>query len=206
MGLIAKETFIEKPPREIPETGFHFDEDSHTYSLDGRRLISTTQAISILDDRPKVDRQYLERGRLVHFATELYDRGHLDESIIDDDVRGRLEAYIKFRKDTGFEPVYIEHPLFHPEHFYAGRIDRVGILNNWQDLIDIKSGVKARIDELQAIAYWELCRANSIPIKKQFDLYLKENGTYRLEPVEHRRSLLPVFLAALTVTRWKEGL
>jgi hypothetical protein len=46
-----------------------------------------------------------------------------------------LDAYVKFRRETSFEPKEIELPLYHPKYFYAGTIDRIGKLNGSQDLI-----------------------------------------------------------------------
>jgi hypothetical protein len=182
------------------------EESTHNYTLDGRRLISVTQVLSILDDRWKVDPFYLERGRLIHLATEYYDRDELDFDTVDDRIKPYLGAYINFKKDASFKPGFIEYPLYHSQYFYAGKIDRIGIINGCGSLIDLKSGAKTKSDELQAVAYRELCRINNIPINKQFDLYLKDNGTYKLESVEHYKLLLPVFLACLTIARWKEGI
>jgi len=184
------------------------DEATHRYTLDGRKLIGVTQALSILDDRWKVDPFYLQRGQFIHKATELYDRDELDESTIDERIRPYLDAYIRFKADTGFvpDPNGIELLLHHPSYFYAGALDRYGFLNNNLVIIDLKSGAPAKVDELQAVAYRELCRANNLPITKQFDLYLKNNGTYKLEPIEKPKLLLPVFLACLKVTQYKEGL
>jgi hypothetical protein len=180
------------------------DEATHTYTLNGRRLISVTQALSILDDRWKVDPFYLERGRLIHLATEYYDRDELDFDSLDERIGGYVNAYINFKIETGFIPHLIEHKLYHPRYFYAGRMDRIGSLNSNEDLLDLKSGEKADVDELQGSGYWELCRVNGIPIKKVFDLYLHEDGTYKLEPIERPKLLLPVFLSCLTITQWRE--
>ncbi len=178
-------------------------EEGHIYTLNGRRLISVTQALAILDDRWKVDPWYLERGRLVHLATAYYDRDELDESTVDEKIRPYLDAYVKFREDTGFIPIHIEHKLFHPSYFYAGKLDRVGSFG-YDLLVDLKSGTKAKVDGLQGAAYWELCRVNKIPIKRVFALYLSDNGTYKLEPIEKPKLLLPVFLACLQIAQWKE--
>ena len=181
------------------------DEATHLYTLGDRKLISVTQGISILDTRWR-DPWYLERGRLIHLACEYYDRDELDEDKLDPQIGPYLEAYVKFKSDTGFLVRLIEHKLYHPQYLFAGRIDRTGILNSVEDLIDIKSGTKVDTDELQGAGYWELCRVNNIPVKKVFDLYLRENGTYSLVEIKNPKLLLPVFLAALTLTRWREKL
>jgi hypothetical protein len=181
-------------------------DDQHIYRLDGRRLISVTQALSVLDDRWKVDPFYLERGRIIHLCTEYLDWDELDLQTVDDQILPYFNAYVKFQEETKFKVGLVECPLWHPQYFYAGKIDRTGDLNGDHVLIDLKSGAKTRVDELQVVAYWELCRANNIPVKKQFALYLKDSGTYSLVEVEKPKLLLPVFLAALTCARFKEGL
>jgi len=185
---------------------FTFDESKHLYTLDGRRLIGVTEALSILDDRWKVDPFYLERGRLIHLCTEYYDRDELDESTIDERIRPYFEAYKKFKAETDFCPNFIERILFHPKYFYGMKIDRIGVLNNKRVMLDLKSGSPAKVDKLQSAAYLEGCLANGIEVKAGFDLYLKDDGNYSLVEVEKPRNLLLVFLACLTVARWKEGM
>ncbi len=179
-------------------------EDGHIYSIHGRRVISVTQALKILDDRWKVDPFYLERGRLIHLSTEYYDNYQLDEDTVDPQIQGYFDAYRNFRDNTGFVPLFIERKLYHPQLWYAGKIDRIGPLNGKQALIDLKSGAKARVDELQGVAYWELAKANKIQVDKVFCLYLAADGTYKLEPVNNPKLLLPIFLACLKITQWKE--
>ncbi len=186
---------------------FTFTEEGHLYTLNGRRLISVTQALAIVDIRYK-DPWYLQRGQMIHLATEYFDRDELDESSVDPRIAPYVESYIKFRMGTDFEPKLIEQKFYHPQYFYAGRLDRQGPLNGVSAIIDIKSGAKAKVDELQEVALWELCRVNDVPVTKLFDLYLDENGKMpNLVPIEKpKKLLLPVFLAALTLTRWKEGI
>ncbi len=192
----------------------HFDEATHTYTLvgpgltigDGRRLISVTQALAILDGKRK-DPFYLNRGRMIHLATEYYDRDELDEASVDPQIQGYVWSYQKFLASTDFKPRMIEARLYHPQYLYAGTLDRVGPLNGSEAILDVKSGAKSDIDELQVVAYWELCRVNGILVKKLFGLYLKEDGGMpNLIPVDNKKELLLDFLACLRVTRRKEKL
>jgi len=183
-----------------------FDEEKHLYTLDGRRLVSVTECLRLVDDRWKAEPYYLLRGKYVHKATELYDRDELDESTVDPMIHPYLDGYVKFREETGFIPGVIEYPLHHSQYQYAGKIDRTGDLNETHILLDLKSGAKVRVDELQGAAYFELCRVNNIPVKKVFDLYLHDDGTYKLEPIENPKRLLPSFLNVLGAYRWREGL
>ena len=195
----------------MPKNELIFREEDHSYWIGERRLLSVTQALHILDDRPKIDPWYLQRGTFIHKATEYLDRDELDLQTLDDRILPYFNAYVKFREDTRFAVTDIEYPLYHPEYFYAGKIDRLGFLNNRLVLVDLKSGTKAKVDELQIAAYWELCRANhnderNLNVKDAFVLYLKEDSNYSIVKIERPRLLLPIFLACLTVIRFKEGL
>jgi hypothetical protein len=184
----------------------NFDPATHSYTLGDRKLISVTQCLSILDNRWKVDPWYLERGRLIHLATQYYDWDELDESSVDENIRPYFDAYVKFKEETDFVPTFIERKLYHPRYMYGMTIDRIGYLNDRLVMIDLKSGAPAKVDELQGVAYLEGCLANGIEVKAGFDLYLHDDGTYKLEPIKNPKLLLPVFLACLTTMRWKEGL
>ncbi len=182
-----------------------FEEKRHKYFWDGQPVVSVTQALSIVDERWK-DPFYLLRGSYVHRATELYDRDELDESSIDPQILPYLNSYRMFLQETDFRPRWIESQHFHPQHKYAGTIDRMGSLNGNQVLIDLKSGGPARVDDLQVAAYWELTR-NDVLIKKCFTLHLRDDGGMpKLREVEKPRLLLPVFLSCLQAYRWREGI
>ena len=92
-----------------------FDQENHIYKMDGRKIPSVTDALSLVDDRRK-DPYYLLRGKYVHKATELWDRKELDENTIDSSILGRVEAWKLFRKESGFIPSTIEQFYFHPQY------------------------------------------------------------------------------------------
>jgi len=181
-------------------------DENHIYRLDGRRIIGTTEALKILDDRRKVDPFYLERGSFIHKATEYDDQDELDFDTVDDQIKPYLGAYAKFKRDTGFDPQFIETIFYHPKYLFAGKIDRIGMLNKNLIILDLKSGTMTDIDKLQLAAYWELVNVNHIIATKAFALYLKDDGNYSLVEVEKPKLLLPVFLAALKIAQWKENL
>jgi len=184
-----------------------FDEATHRYTLDGRRLVSVTECLKLVDDRWKMDPYYLQRGRFIHLACELYDRDELDEDTVDPQILPRLEAWKKFRADTGFVPDRIEEKFYHPVYLYAFKFDVHGPLNGSDVMIDRKSS-PYRTDVLQGAAYCAGLEAQTPPIscKKAFDIYLKENGTYKLEPIPYLRNNFQTFLAVLTAYRWRENI
>lgn len=179
-----------------------FDTEKHEYRHEGKRLISVTQALSLVDDRPK-DPWYLERGRIVHLITELYDKNELDEESVDPAVAGYFTAYKRFLLETGFVVRLVEHRMADMKWHFAGTMDREGELMKCAAIIDLKSGAPSRVDQLQGSAYHHLYGS---PAHKVFDLYLHEDGTYKLVEVPKPRILFPTFCAVLTAYRFKEGL
>lgn len=184
-----------------------FDEVKHEYFLNGSKLPSVTkilQGAGIIDlsgiplDKLEVARQ---RGIDVHSACELYDLNNLQEGY----NNPYLEAWIEFRRDTGFMPLEIEKPVYSVKYRFAGTPDRVGMFNKLT-IVDIKTtDVLSSSTALQTSAY-ELAynELNENKVKERIAVLLKPDGTYKIEPYKDRNNI-NVFLAALSVYNWKKG-
>jgi len=156
-----------------------FEESTHTYTLDGQEIPSVTQVLKAegFINTDFIDPWYAERGTAVHKATELFDLGTLDESSLDPRIVGYLEAWKKYRRDTGYtpDPDMIERRMYHPTLKYAGTIDRPGL--------DIKSGSPEPWHVIQAAGYEDLMLANTDDVSRGWSMiYLKEDGTYKVKP------------------------
>jgi hypothetical protein len=188
-----------------------FDPVAHRYSVDGRTVPSVTQVIAPLYEWLSVPPHVLERkGRLgtaVHMATEFDDKGTLAESSVSDEVRGYLEAWRKFRRETKFLPTLIEHRVYNRERGYAGTIDRVGVFPSEPEavaVIDVKSGAQSDAHGVQiagyGLAYVAEKQLRTYPSRRA--VYLSADGTYRLhrftDPADH-----PTFLGLLSVSQWR---
>jgi len=188
-----------------------FDEDKHAYRLDGRPIPSVTtilQSAGIVDYRfvKKEDREfYLTRGSYIHTATQYLDEGDLNLEDLDPEIRGYVEGYVKFKKDTGFTPTMIEFRSFNASLWYAGTLDRVGMLNGNRVIVDFKSGTVAKWVELQTLGgYAQMTGVG--PVTAGYGLELKADGTYNLsEPFTHFTEAARVFSAAVIIERWKNG-
>lgn len=120
-------------------------------SLDFERLIERGQLTRLeLDEARAI-------GQAVHMATHYYDEGTLAASSVDPRAEQGLQNWIDWRALTGFVPVLLETPLWHPGLLIAGTVDRVGFftkLETWQphDLttVDLKWG-----DPVSAGAQWQ---------------------------------------------------
>lgn len=153
-----------------------FREEDHSFWLGDRRLPSVTQILKHFIPRWECGEWYLERGTAGHKATELHDLGTLDTDLVDPQIQGYLDAWIKFRHDYQFVPEKIEYQAHHPVYMYAGIIDRIGISGSDRILLDIKTGAPTKTDELQ-IAGGYYCM-NIPSVDSCYPLYLHTDGTY----------------------------
>jgi RecB family exonuclease len=189
--------------------GLTFDEEKHEYRLDGRVIPSVTQvlkAAGMIDDQ-WFDEWSRERGKAVHKATELNDRGELDESTIDPRIAGYLDAWRRFIFETGWKSNEIEKLVFSRFAWFAGTLDRIGRFptDRGLSIVDIKTGTPTRADQLQVAAYEKAYNSmdDGIRCGRSMAVYLRENGTYtKGNEADYQRDV-SVFLAALTVSRWK---
>lgn len=190
----------------LPEISF--DEINHKYTFEGLTLPSVTQILSAvgLPDLSAISSTILqwkaELGTMVHLATELDDQNELDYGSLDDRIIPYLEAYQRFKFESGFEIIDMERMVFDPALKYAGKLDRFGILNGKKALLDIKTGV---FDPMsvgpQTAAY---ARAYTDLKCKRYALQLKDDGNYKLHRLNNDNDF-NIFLSALNVYKWKLG-
>lgn len=177
------------------------DRTTHTYSPN---LPSVTQ---ILKDAGLINTQWFtdearDRGSMIHLACEYYDQGDLNESSIDPDISGYLEAYKAFKRYAQYEPEWIEVPQKDPTGVYAGTADRI-VISRPRSLDDIKSGPYQPWHRIQSAAY-----VNMMDDPFSFErrgIYLKASGTYsiRVFPKTEYMHDLAIFQSALNLYYWK---
>lgn len=180
-----------------------FDPEKHEYRLDGVKLIGVTTVLreAKLYDFYGLSGYYAERGTAIHTVTELDDKGALNEAANDivNPVIPYLDAWRKFKDETGVEVLQTEEAVFHPIYRYAGTLDRRVLWRGREGIIDLKSGLKAPWHTLQTAAY---AKTFNRPLLR-FSLYLRQNGTYELD--EHKDpDDWEIFKAALLLVNWKK--
>ena len=189
-----------------------FDEANHLYFVDGKPMPSVSSILSPLVDFSRVPPETLEyarqRGTAVHKATELHDLGTLDEESVDEAVRPYLEAWKRFRKETGFVPRLIESRVHHADYGYCGTIDRQGYMTKLagspEAVIDIKTPVQlGPVVGIQLAAYQEALRSEGIQADLRFAVQLRSDGQYRLTAYTDKADF-SVFVALLTIKNWRE--
>lgn len=194
------------------------DEATHTYTLDGKEVPGVTSVLSSVmrwDVLPPDQTEfYRQRGRAVHKACEIIDRGFaLRPGSVDPVIEPYIEGYISFLATWKPHWELIEHPVHHPLHGYAGTLDRFGKLRPMGDrnyLIDLKSGAPHPAYWLQLAAYKEaLWHANPIAFTAELVIVeLTDNGGYKWhdfpQEMGSHRQCVAVFLGLLALNNWKK--
>jgi hypothetical protein len=162
------------------ELTFHVE--SHTYRYGGRVVPSVTQVLRPIDNFDRVDPELLERARRfgshAHQATDLFDRGELDEDSLDPGLSPHLAGYKLFLFETGFVVTHSEQQIYNPRQKYAGTLDKRGTWKGTTWLLDLKSGAIPRGVGLQTAGYQMACPDHDRP-RKRLCLQLLPNN-YKL--------------------------
>lgn len=124
---------------EIKGRDLQFDEETHTYYVDGKPVESVTQILKKLfpnkyaDVSPEVLKRASERGTQIHRAIEAFCKGF-------DDGSDEVKDFKFLRKNYGFIPIENELPVIidFGGKTYGGTIDIVMQMNGMA-LADIKT-------------------------------------------------------------------
>ncbi len=185
--------------------GLTFDEATHTYRHDGRVIPGVTNTIKsagMMDFHGDAT-EARERGRAVHMICELWDTSTLNTERVSDDLRGYLDAWIKFRTEANVSHIeWCGDELASKTFTFAGRIDRLVSFREspLEYILDIKSGQQASWHRIQTAAY-ELLRGVKNPIR--YCVYLRKDGTFKLVEHDKYSEDIAVFNAAMVILQWK---
>lgn len=179
--------------------------DEHRYFLGGVEYDSVTnilRAEGFMSNYVPADLDwYMERGTMVHKATELWDQDKLDEESVDPRIRGYLESWKLFQIDRGkiYAPCEIEIKLYDPIYQDAGTLDRIDL--------DIKTGQSERWHVFQVARYNKLAKINGRLEGPDRTVCLQEDGSYPkvkiYTPAELRRAN-ETYLCCLNIYRAKK--
>jgi hypothetical protein len=143
--------------------GLTFDAATHTYTLDGTRVMSVTQVLKAsglinFDDIPESILEAARvRGTTVHQAIQFSNEGDLDLEQFRADFAhydGYLDGWLEFRAQRRFTPILTETRVASRLHQVAGTIDCLGELDGEAVLLDYATGDPARAcKSLQTAGY-----------------------------------------------------
>jgi hypothetical protein len=105
-----------------------FQEEGHIYTYNGQRLPSVTGILKAENfiDTTWYDDWSRDRGSYVHDATYFDDLNDLDEDTVDLEIIPRVEAWRKFKLESGFVIEQCEIPMMSKDYLFAGKPDRTG--------------------------------------------------------------------------------
>lgn len=198
----------------LDTSALSFDPVLHRYWLDGQRIPNITLIIDWMNDYSKVPPDLLERkkrlGDAVHIATMLSDRDDLIESSVHTEVLPYLNAWRRFILDTGFVPHLIEQRVYSRQHWYAGTLDRTGLLPAKGEIVLEQKTTAELMPSTgpQTAAQRECLRVMGHPNAGALPRYALQLCPdrpipYRLEPLEDPNDLV-TFLSALNCYNWRE--
>lgn len=119
------------------------------------RVTDVLKKVGISKDFTGIDPFYADRGRAVHACIELYLKGTLDESSVDEVCRPYFDGFLKFWDKFKFEPFTTELHLENDD--YQGTID----LLSDHGIYDWKcSKSHDRAAEIQGAGYKKLAKSN----------------------------------------------
>ncbi len=157
-----------------------------------------------------VDLQWLtdharDKGSAVHLATELDDRGDLDEASVHPEVAGRLESWRRFKRESGVVIEEIESPIEHVAMGYRGTPDRVVLWVGSRWIFDLKPPSKIPAHRLQLCGYvmgWAAMQPG-IASPRRATVHLQDDGSAaRVEEYTDRRDF-DVWKGAVSVAHFK---
>ena len=149
--------------------------DDHKYYYKGKPVPGVNE---ILDDLGFQDKrfykpEYAARGRLIHQATEVFDK--TGEFTQDEELRRYVVGWAEFLVDHNYKWDGIEYMAAHPKWGYAGTIDRLC----GDVVVDIKSGSEAPWHKYQITAY-----ALMVGGKLGVLVYLDGKGSYKKKEID----------------------
>lgn len=184
------------------QPNFTFDPELHVYQIDGRTVPSVTEIIGTVLPGWQAESWYLGRGRALHAACDLDDRGCLDWDSVAREIEGRVLAWRKFRRECPVSLVESEHPLASARHRYAGTFDRIFDFAGKLVVCDLKSTCEPQV-RLQLGAYSLLIQERDPrqKIVQAVAVELRESEEYRTLWINERelRRAESQFLATLSV-------
>lgn len=170
----------------IPEfEELKFEENTHTYTIDGIELPSVTTIMEPLKNKAyggisdTVMENAARRGSDVHNSIENYIK--FDIIDIPEEYKGYFDAFLKWWNTFHPEVIASETKVYHKLLRYAGTIDLVLNINDEIVLVDIKTTATLKEDlcGVQLEGYYQALKSHGILVDKKAILHLSSDGEYK---------------------------
>lgn len=179
-----------------------FDEPTHAYTLDGKRVPSVTQVLDMLTDWQHVPISTLEAARdlgtKVHAAVHLFNRGELDLDALDPILLPYVNAWRDFLEWSGGTLIASETRVASPSYGFAGTLDTLLDRRGHTWLIDVKSGAIPLTVGPQTAAYEKALNRKV----RRYCVALGADGTYGVRNYTSSTDW-SIFVSCLNVWKWR---
>lgn len=176
-----------------------FDEETHTYMIDGRIVPSVTQVLSDLMPGWKASEWYLNRGTAVHACAAMIAK-NIDFDY-DPVIEGQVTACKRFFAEVKPYNLYgmIETKFWSVKHRFAGTLDFAAVVSDRTFIIDWKASFSTALP-YQLAAYSILAQEclQDGGINHGLGVLLNDDGTYQMSQVYDLRRYKQGFLALLS--------
>lgn len=184
------------------QEGLTFDQPTHTYRLNGKKIDSVTQVMKLgglIDDTWFTEFGKI-RGTAVHEAVLFDIQCDLDLNSINEKIKGYVEGWFNFKRDSGISPIkeLCEKRMYHPLYQYTGTPDIFCRLNGRYAVVDVKTGDTSTA-AVQTAAYAEFPVLKGY-VPDRFSLRLFPNAKYKLNHHNDRKDFL-TFLQCLGMVK-----
>ena len=169
-----------------------FDPDTHEYIVDGKTdYPSVTTILGYITQaeyeqiNPSILDYAKRRGALVHEVCEAFDLD-FEPEIWYNEVTNYVNAYRDFMRDYRCRWEQIENIVISQKYHFIGTLDRAGIIDGKQCVVDIKTiDSPTKLNKFSVCcqtAAYAIAREEMYGVKtdKRFAVYLKKNGDYSL--------------------------
>jgi hypothetical protein len=187
-------------------------DEPHRYLQGGKSYVSVTGAVEdagLGEDFSMVPRHIMERaqdrGNKVHMACEFINDDDLCMDSITDEIRGYVEAYLRFRAECKIKIIAAERKIVSAALGFAGTPDLICFMGGRRVVIDLKTCQRlGRGLGLQTAGYQALWEATHPSlIYARYGLKLNASGDYKLIACEDPDDL-PAFYDAIQFAKAKE--
>lgn len=187
-----------------------FYDATHTYEVDGEEIPSVSEITRFISREVYGDVTQFnldragDRGSKVHKALEVLDKyGQVE---ITEDIEPYIRAYLQFRKDHKADWKYIEKPLCAEDKSYAGTLDRYGSVDGKNTLLDFKTTktISPAHRQMYSAGQNLYRKALDEPVEQILILQLRDDGTYKLYPLDIEDALADACLLLHARTKKKK--
>lgn len=162
--------------------------DSKTYTIAGKKYARVTSIVQFsgLSTFPEMSEErrqyYFKRGTENHRRWEMVEMGTADGFDFDPVTDPYAPGHLKFLRDTGFKalPDGIEVRVKHDELCYAGRVDRIGIIQGRIVLIDYKTSTVGAGTSLQTALYLLAIPGYKFEEVERYGIAFTKDGDYKM--------------------------